>query len=55
MKCPFCAFLNDKVVDSRESKEADSIRRRRECLQCGKRFTTYERIRSEERRVGKEC
>ena len=44
MKCPFCAFLNDKVVDSRESKEADSIRRRRECLQCGKRFTTYERI-----------
>src|SRR5450631_109873 len=44
MKCPFCAFLNDKVVDSRESKEADSIRRRRECLQCAKRFTTYERI-----------
>jgi transcriptional repressor NrdR len=44
MKCPFCAFANDKVVDSRESKEADSIRRRRECLKCGKRFTTYERI-----------
>jgi transcriptional repressor NrdR len=44
MKCPFCAFVNDKVVDSRESKEADSIRRRRECLKCGKRFTTYERI-----------
>ena len=44
MKCPFCAHLNDKVVDSRESKEADSIRRRRECLQCSKRFTTYERI-----------
>ena len=44
MKCPFCGFLNDKVVDSRESKEADSIRRRRECLQCAKRFTTYERI-----------
>jgi len=44
MKCPFCNFVNDKVVDSRESKEADSIRRRRECLQCGKRFTTYERI-----------
>jgi len=44
MKCPFCGFLNDKVVDSRESKEADSIRRRRECLQCGKRFTTYEQI-----------
>jgi transcriptional repressor NrdR len=44
MKCPFCAFVNDKVVDSRESKEAESIRRRRECLQCGKRYTTYERI-----------
>jgi len=44
MKCPFCGFVNDKVVDSRESKEADSIRRRRECLQCGKRYTTYERI-----------
>ena len=44
MKCPFCGFLEDKVVDSRESKEADSIRRRRECLQCQKRFTTYERI-----------
>ncbi len=44
MKCPFCGFVNDKVVDSRESKEAESIRRRRESLQCGKRFTTYERI-----------
>ena len=44
MKCPFCGFANDKVVDSRESKEADSIRRRRECLKCTKRFTTYERI-----------
>jgi transcriptional repressor NrdR len=44
MKCPFCGFPNDKVVDSRESKEADSIRRRRECLKCEKRFTTYERI-----------
>src|SRR5258708_12478663 len=44
MKCPFCGFANDKVVDSRESKEADSIRRRRECLKCEKRFTTYERI-----------
>jgi transcriptional repressor NrdR len=44
MKCPFCGFVNDKVVDSRESKEAESIRRRRECLQCAKRFTTYERI-----------
>ena len=44
MKCPFCGHENDKVVDSRESKEADSIRRRRECLKCEKRFTTYERI-----------
>jgi transcriptional repressor NrdR len=44
MKCPFCGFPNDKVVDSRESKEAESIRRRRECLKCSKRFTTYERI-----------
>src|SRR5258706_679765 len=44
MKCPFCGFENDKVVDSRERKEADSIRRRRECLKCEKRFTTYERI-----------
>ncbi len=44
MKCPFCGFAQDKVVDSRESKDADSIRRRRECEKCGKRFTTYERI-----------
>lgn len=44
MKCPFCGFENDKVVDSRESKEGQSIRRRRECLKCEKRFTTYERI-----------
>jgi transcriptional repressor NrdR len=44
MKCPYCGFLQDKVIDSRESKEADSIRRRRECEGCNKRFTTYERI-----------
>jgi len=44
MKCPYCANLGDKVVDSRESKEGEVIRRRRECLECGKRFTTYERI-----------
>jgi transcriptional repressor NrdR len=44
MKCPFCGYENDKVVDSRESKEGESIRRRRECLKCEKRFTTYERI-----------
>lgn len=44
MRCPFCGFEEDKVVDSRESKEGESIRRRRECLKCEKRFTTYERI-----------
>lgn len=44
MKCPFCDYLEDKVVDSRESKDGDSIRRRRECLSCGRRFTSYERI-----------
>jgi len=44
MNCPFCNHLHDKVVDSRESREGDVIRRRRECLGCGRRFTTYERI-----------
>ena len=44
MKCPFCSAIEDRVVDSRESKEADSIRRRRECERCTRRFTTYERI-----------
>ena len=44
MKCPFCNHLHDKVVDSRESKEGDAIRRRRACLSCERRFTTYERI-----------
>jgi transcriptional repressor NrdR len=44
VKCPFCSHLEDKVVDSRESKEGEVIRRRRECLSCGKRFTSYERI-----------
>jgi len=44
MKCPFCGHLADKVVDSREAKEGDTIRRRRECLECERRFTTYERI-----------
>ena len=44
MKCPFCAHVEDKVVDSREAKIGDTIRRRRECTQCGRRFTTYERI-----------
>ncbi|HME98839.1 MAG TPA: transcriptional regulator NrdR [Terriglobia bacterium] len=44
MKCPFCGHLQDKVVDSRESKEGDAIRRRRQCLECHRRFTSYERI-----------
>ena len=44
MKCPFCGHQNDKVVDSRESKEGDAIRRRRQCLGCQRRFTSYERI-----------
>lgn len=44
MKCPFCGFQEDKVVDSRSSKNGQAIRRRRECLQCGKRFTTYEQV-----------
>jgi len=44
LNCPFCGHLEDKVVDSRESKEGDAIRRRRECLKCERRFTTYERI-----------
>jgi transcriptional repressor NrdR len=44
MKCPYCGHLGDKVVDSRESKEGEVIRRRRECLECAKRFTSYERI-----------
>lgn len=44
MKCPYCDHLGDKVVDSRESKEGDVIRRRRQCLECERRFTSYERI-----------
>ena len=44
MRCPFCGHLEDKVVDSRESREGDSIRRRRECLSCSRRFTSYERV-----------
>ncbi len=44
MKCPFCGNLDDRVIDSRTSKEGDAIRRRRECLKCGKRFTSYERV-----------
>ena len=44
MKCPFCSFADSKVVDSRPDKEGTTIRRRRECEACGKRFTTHERV-----------
>jgi transcriptional repressor NrdR len=44
VKCPFCAQVEDKVIDSREGRTGELIRRRRECLHCGRRFTTYERI-----------
>lgn len=44
MKCPYCGFEQDKVVDSRSSKEGKAVRRRRECLECNRRFTTYEYI-----------
>ncbi len=46
MKCPYCAFEESKVIDSRPTDEGERIRRRRECLKCGKRFTTYEIIES---------
>jgi transcriptional repressor NrdR len=44
VKCPFCSHIDDKVIDSRVARTGDMIRRRRECLRCGRRFTTYERI-----------
>jgi len=44
VKCPYCGNVKDRVVDSRESRDGDSIRRRRECLNCSRRFTSYERI-----------
>ena len=46
MKCPYCSFIESKVIDSRPSDEGSSIRRRRECLKCGRRFTTYEKLES---------
>jgi transcriptional repressor NrdR len=49
LKCPYCGFLEDRVLDSRATREGEAIRRRRECLQCGRRFTTHEEI--EETRV----
>jgi transcriptional repressor NrdR len=53
MKCPYCGNMGDKVVDSRESKEGDVIRRRRQCLTCAKRFTSRERLEDIEYRVVK--
>ena len=44
MKCPFCAEENTKVIDSRPADDNNSIRRRRQCEKCGKRFTTYEKL-----------
>ncbi|OQY53925.1 MAG: transcriptional regulator NrdR [Desulfobacteraceae bacterium 4572_88] len=44
MKCPFCGEIDDKVIDSRLNKTGNAIRRRRECIACGRRFTTYERV-----------
>ncbi len=44
MKCPFCGYVDDKVIDSRASSEGSAVRRRRECLKCAKRFTTYETV-----------
>jgi transcriptional repressor NrdR len=44
MRCPFCAAAEDRVVDSRESRDSGTVRRRRECLSCGRRFTTYEKV-----------
>jgi len=46
MKCPFCGFIEDKVIDSRPTDEGSAIRRRRECTKCSKRFTTYEKVES---------
>lgn len=46
MKCPYCGFVEDKVIDSRPTDEANAIRRRRECSRCQKRFTTYEKVES---------
>ncbi|MEA4928902.1 MAG: transcriptional regulator NrdR [Candidatus Limiplasma sp.] len=44
MRCPFCGYLDSRVIDSRPTEEGNSIRRRRECMRCGRRFTTYEKI-----------
>jgi len=53
MRCPYCLSHDTKVVDTREAEDLDTIRRRRECLKCSKRFTTYERVETVELRVVK--
>lgn len=53
MKCPYCGFLEDRVLDSRAIREGEAIRRRRECLECGRRFTTHEEIEESQVRVVK--
>ena len=53
MRCPYCGYKEDKVVDSRSTAEESAVRRRRECLKCGKRFTTYEYIEEVSMRVVK--
>ena len=53
MRCPYCGNTEDKVVDSRESREGDVIRRRRECVECARRFTSYEKIESVQYQVVK--
>ncbi len=53
MKCPFCGFMEDKVIESRATLDDTAIRRRRECLKCGKRYTSYERVEGVELDGGK--
>jgi transcriptional repressor NrdR len=53
VRCPYCGFLEDRVLDSRATREGEAIRRRRECLQCGRRFTTHEEIEESQIRVVK--
>ena len=53
MRCQYCGYLDSRVIDSRPTEEGSSIRRRRECLQCGRRFTTYEKIDTSPVMVGK--
>ena len=51
MKCPFCGYTDSKVIDSRPAEDGTTIRRRRECLECAKRFTTFEVLEMDARRI----